>query len=193
MFRFALHRPFFLRSLALFLFIFTPFLSIASVEAGNNKPSDGRTQILSGVNATAANTDLKQTTQGADLQTLIGRIVGSVLSLIGLLFFVLTVYGGFLWMTAHGHEDIIEKGKNTIIQAIIGMVIVFSAYAITRFVLGSADSVNEPTQDKNTCETNSADGCSGKSFGAACTYQVEDEDVSGTCIHDTAAKTCECN
>ncbi len=56
------------------------------------------------------------------------------ISLVGLFFFILTIYGGFIWMTARGSEERIEKGKKTVIAAIIGAAVVVMAYAITLFV-----------------------------------------------------------
>ncbi len=68
---------------------------------------------------------------------IIGTVVGAALSFIGILFFVLIIYGGITWMTAAGNETQISKAKNLIISAIIGLIIVLAAYAITSFIGGS--------------------------------------------------------
>lgn len=65
-----------------------------------------------------------------------GQLVGSLLSLVGVVFLILMVYGGVTWMTASGNDKQVEKAKNTITYAVIGLVIILSAYAITAF-LGS--------------------------------------------------------
>lgn len=64
----------------------------------------------------------------------IGKIVGAALSFIGVIFFILMIYGGLLWMTAAGNDQQVEKAKDLIVAAIIGLVIVFAAYAITSFI-----------------------------------------------------------
>jgi uncharacterized BrkB/YihY/UPF0761 family membrane protein len=66
----------------------------------------------------------------------IGRIIGALLAFIGVLFFVLMIYGGFLWMTARGNETQTGKARDLIAAAVIGLIIVLSAYAITSY-LGS--------------------------------------------------------
>ena len=66
----------------------------------------------------------------------VGTLVGYALTFIGVVFFVLMVYGGFLWMQARGNEEHIKKAKGLIEAAIIGMVIVFLAYTLTNFILG---------------------------------------------------------
>lgn len=71
---------------------------------------------------------------GANLPDLIGKVIGTMLSLVGVIFFALMIYGGFLWMQARGNEEHTKKGLDTIIAAVIGIIIVMSAYAITNFV-----------------------------------------------------------
>ncbi|MBI5728393.1 MAG: hypothetical protein HY984_01415 [Candidatus Magasanikbacteria bacterium] len=93
-----------------------------------------------GLGATAQNAGLKDERKLPDL---IGAVIGTGLSMIGVLFFILMVYGGFLWMTAHGNEDQSKKALNTIIAATIGIIIVMASYAITRFVFSRVNSAAE--------------------------------------------------
>ncbi|MFA6424322.1 MAG: pilin [Candidatus Magasanikbacteria bacterium] len=73
--------------------------------------------------------------KGAEtLPQLAGNIVKVVLSLIGILFFALMLYAGITWMKAFGRSEDVEKAKEMITQAIIGLIIVMAAYAITNFV-----------------------------------------------------------
>lgn len=74
---------------------------------------------------------------GAQLPILIGRIIRVLLSLLGVIFLVLMVYAGFLWMTARGESEPVDKAKDIIRQAIIGIIIVFLAYALTGFIINS--------------------------------------------------------
>lgn len=69
-----------------------------------------------------------------DLGTYAGKIIGAVLAFVGILFFILMIYAGILWMTARGNEEQVSKAKDLIMAAIIGLIIVMSAYAITAFV-----------------------------------------------------------
>jgi len=68
------------------------------------------------------------------LPTAIGNIVGLFLSFLGVIFFALIVYGGFLWMTAAGSENKVGTAKKIIVSAVTGLAIVLSAYAITYFI-----------------------------------------------------------
>ncbi len=66
-----------------------------------------------------------------------GEIVGVGLSLVGIVFFLLMLYAGIRWMIAGGKSEDVQKAKDTLEAAAIGLVIVLSAYAITQFVFSS--------------------------------------------------------
>ncbi len=68
------------------------------------------------------------------IATILGNFAGAALALSGSIFLFLIVYGGLLIMTAAGKQPQIDKGKNVIIWAIIGAVILGGAYAITTLV-----------------------------------------------------------
>jgi hypothetical protein len=75
--------------------------------------------------------------EGAEsfLNSRIGLIISTALSFLGVIFLILMIYGGFLWMTAKGNEQQVEKAKTLITAAVIGLIIVISAYAISYFVI----------------------------------------------------------
>ncbi len=66
---------------------------------------------------------------------IIAEFIKYVLSFLGLIFLVLILYAGFLWMTAAGNEEQIGKAKSIFTSGIMGLIIILSAYAITYFVL----------------------------------------------------------
>jgi hypothetical protein len=75
------------------------------------------------------------TTNGPTLDQRISSIISVVLSLVGVLFMILMIYGGYIWMTAGGDEKKVEKAQDTIRAGIIGLIIVIAAYAISVFVV----------------------------------------------------------
>lgn len=70
-----------------------------------------------------------------DLPTLIGNIISALLSVLGIIFVVLVVYAGFLYLTAGGEDTKVKKAKTLLTQSIIGLVIIVAAYAISAFVI----------------------------------------------------------
>ena len=69
------------------------------------------------------------------LPSLIGGVVQIALLVIGAVLLLLLVYGGYTWMLARGEADKVKKAKEIITNAIIGIIIVFAAYAISSFIL----------------------------------------------------------
>ncbi len=67
-----------------------------------------------------------------DLIQFVINIILSITALIALLFLII---GGFWYITSAGNEETAEKGKNTVINAIIGLVIIALSYVIVRVVI----------------------------------------------------------
>jgi hypothetical protein len=84
-------------------------------------------------------TEIGYTTSATDdsnlLLTRISLIINFILSLLGVLFLVLILQSGFLWMTAAGNDKQVETAKNIVTRATIGLIIVLSAYAISFFII----------------------------------------------------------
>ncbi len=68
-------------------------------------------------------------------------IIKPAVGLLGLIFFCLMIYAGFLWMTAAGDDKKISRAREILQAAVIGTVIVLAAYAITGFVFNSLSGV----------------------------------------------------
>ena len=90
--------------------------------------------------ALAATTNLSDVGTSAglgneSLMTIIGRIINVALSLLGVIFLILMVYAGAIWMTAGGEGKKVDKAKGILINAVVGLLITMSAYAISVFVL----------------------------------------------------------
>lgn len=101
---------------------FTPHLLLAAPPTAND--------ALANVSKTADKAGVEQ----ANVSTIIGAGVKGALQLVGIFFFVLMVYGGFIWMTARGNDEKVTKARETIWAAVIGLGVTVAAYAVTLFV-----------------------------------------------------------
>lgn len=61
--------------------------------------------------------------------------IRAVLTLVGTIFLVLMISGGYNWMTAGGDEGKVDKAKDTVKRAVIGIAIVVLSYALTGFII----------------------------------------------------------
>lgn len=68
------------------------------------------------------------------ISIIVGTVIQALLGIIGLIFLALMLYAGYNWMIARGEEEKVEKAKDTITRAIIGLIIVVGAYAIWAYV-----------------------------------------------------------
>lgn len=69
------------------------------------------------------------------LMTIIGRIIAVALTFLGVVFLILMIYAGAIWMTAGGDGKKVEKAKQILINAVVGLVITLAAYGISTFLL----------------------------------------------------------
>ncbi|MDP2812646.1 MAG: Ig-like domain-containing protein [bacterium] len=97
-----------------------------------------------------------------DLTETIARIVNIALGFLGILATLIILYGGFIWMTSGGNADKVDKAKRTIINGVIGLLIILSSYAIARFILKEAgDSIFGPGGSVNPPGYSGGAGLSG--------------------------------
>ncbi len=111
-------------TIALF-FSFVMF-SPASAALSPGTANDIGTQLEAVAGPTGANV-----LQYEDPRITAVRIITTALTLVGTLLFILIVYAGFLWMTAGGNEEQVEKAKKFLRNGVIGLVIILASYTIT--------------------------------------------------------------
>lgn len=76
-------------------------------------------------------------TSEVTVEDLIGLGITTVLSFVGVVFLVLAIYGGYIWMIARGNEQEVERAKEIIKNSIIGLAVVIAAYAISWFIINA--------------------------------------------------------
>ena len=71
------------------------------------------------------------------LAGIVSIVIQAFLGLLGVLFLTYLLYAGYHWMTAQGDEKKVDKAKDTLTRAVIGLIIIIAAYSITYFVFTS--------------------------------------------------------
>jgi Type IV secretion system pilin len=96
----------------------------------------------SNTNAPNADTDtvaltnpLTGNSTSKSIPELLGTIISYVMGIIGSLALVMFIYGGATWMLSAGNQEQVTKGKNIIIWAALGIAIIFTSYALVKFVI----------------------------------------------------------
>lgn len=68
------------------------------------------------------------------LGVLVARIINAALGLLGLVAVLIIMYGGYMWMTARGELERVQKAKKILIQGVIGLIIIVLSFAIAQFL-----------------------------------------------------------
>ncbi len=71
-----------------------------------------------------------------DIPQLVGGVLNGLFAVLGLVFLVLMVYGGMLWMLSEGKEKKTNEARGFIFHSVVGLILILAAFAITNFVVG---------------------------------------------------------
>lgn len=69
-------------------------------------------------------------------ELMIGKIIQTILSFVGVIFLALMIFGGITWLTAQGDSQKVTKAKGIIEESIVGIIIIIIAYAVSSFLIG---------------------------------------------------------
>ena len=111
----------------LFIFMFSANFVLADC-SGTSQPGDPGCTFPNPLNPSGAPKD------DPSPATLMGRVINAVLGIVGSIALVMFIYAGFRWMTAAGKQQTVTKGRNILIWATVGLIVIFSAYALVKFV-----------------------------------------------------------
>lgn len=83
-----------------------------------------------------------------DIRISVVKIIGMVLSFLGVIFLVLTILAGFNYMTAAGNEEKVKNATKQLSQAVIGLIIILSSWGISllvlRIIVGASKGYDSP-------------------------------------------------
>jgi len=71
----------------------------------------------------------------AFISSFVGTLINAVLSILGVIFIILTIISGIRWMTAAGNEEQVKKSKSAIKQSLIGLFIVVASWGFWAIIL----------------------------------------------------------
>ena len=97
---------------------------------------DGTMSIGNGVNC-AKGADTPDSLFGNE--GIFSTIVNVILFIVGALSVVMIIYGGIRYTISAGDSSKVTSAKNTIMYAIVGLIVSILAFAIVNFVVGSID------------------------------------------------------
>lgn len=70
------------------------------------------------------------------------QVVSLLLFLVGVLSVIMLIFGGLRYIISRGESKAVEAAKNTILYAIVGLVVSILSYAIVNFIVVSFTGAN---------------------------------------------------
>ena len=92
--------------------------------------TDASSCISDGINSTGQNNAKTQS-----LGSIIKTVVNTLLFVLGAVTVIMIVIGGIRYTISQGDSSAVASAKNTILYAVIGLIIAIMAYAIVNFVV----------------------------------------------------------
>lgn len=111
-------------------FLVMPFLAYAQTTVGNGLSNSGMMSLFgsTGLNSSQSLSDL------------IVNVIRIMLLFAGAVAVFFVIVGGYQYIASGGNEETAEKGKKTLINAIIGIIVVVLAYAIINVIVNLVGS-----------------------------------------------------
>lgn len=119
-------------------------------------------------------------------------IINFLFGFLGFIAVCLILWAGFIWMTSGGNEDKIAQAKKILINGVIGLIIILSAWGITYFVISKILSASDGSYNpsyctdgaRTSCQCGGEQVCVGNSWGLC---------VGSTCLPDIEDVSCDGN
>lgn len=94
----------------------------------------GAVNVYQPCNATTA-TSAVCASQGDSITTIIHNIINTILFILGAVSVIMIIIGGFKYVVSGGDQAGITSAKNTILYAVVGLVVAFASFAIVSLVV----------------------------------------------------------
>lgn len=72
---------------------------------------------------------------GLEMNDVIKTIITTMLFIVGILAVIMIIYGGIRYVTAHGDKTQVASAKDTVVYAVVGLVVAIVAYALVDWVV----------------------------------------------------------
>ncbi len=143
------------------LILLSILLSLISMFTLSARPAtailqDAKNQACQGLSAsdTPDPNNCDPTTAGSGVNNLIATVINVFSFVVGVAAVIMIMVAGFKYITSSGDSASASSAKNTILYAIVGLVVVLFAQVIVRFVLHKATicPANTTVQDDGSCK-----------------------------------------
>jgi len=132
-----------IRNFLLIPFVIGAFLTPAFTPVIAHASDNDLESTIQGNECSGSNLDLSGnsnggcTASGSNLNDLLKKIIDIFSVIVGAVAVIMIIIGGFRYVISSGNDQAVGGAKNTIIFALVGLVIVALAQFVVHFVIGS--------------------------------------------------------
>lgn len=108
-----------------------------TTQGGTGAASGSRAGVCEGI-AMATGQGCDDATAASGVNNIIGTVVNVLSIAVGIIAVIMIIIGGLKYITSSGDSNNVTSAKNTILYAVVGLVIVAIAQFIVRFVVSKA-------------------------------------------------------
>lgn len=69
-----------------------------------------------------------------DPRVILGNVLKVILGMVGSLALVIFIYGGLTWMTSAGNSERVKSGRDTLVWATLGLLVIFASYTLVAYI-----------------------------------------------------------
>jgi hypothetical protein len=96
----------------------------------------GAINVFKDCTATNKDTAVCKSTSNDSVSTLTQSIIGTLIFIVGIISVIMIIVGGIRYSLSNGDSSHIKSAKDTVLYAVIGLIVSLMAYAIVNFVIG---------------------------------------------------------
>lgn len=99
--------------------------------------TNGSTSTSGGSSSGSGSSSICGAAQQDDFKALMRNVIGIIFLLLGIIAVIMIIVGGIRYVTSNGDASQIKAAKDTILYAVIGLIVALLAYAIVNFIIAS--------------------------------------------------------
>lgn len=103
--------------------------------------------IWDGCTAANKDSDICSDTTGAT--NVVKNLINTLLFAVGILSVIMIIHSGLKYTTSRGDAEQVKSAKNTLLYAVVGLVVALMAYAIVNFVIGAFKTQETSSQGQS--------------------------------------------
>jgi type IV secretory pathway VirB2 component (pilin) len=113
-------------TLSLLVLLLAPVASVKALTASDAWGGDG--------NRSSVQTSLGYADNNTDPRTIAANAIKVLLGFLGIIAVIIIIIAGFQWMNSGGDTKKVEESKTRLQNAVVGLIIIFSAWALSNFI-----------------------------------------------------------